>query len=341
MKNTADKNVLVTGGAGFIGSNFVRLALQQRPDWNVIALDLLTYAGNLDNLADLSENPRCRFVKADICDRDALEPIFRDGVHCVVNFAAESHVDRSIMDASAFVRTNVLGTQLLLDLARLHDVSTYLHVGTDEVYGSLGATGRFTETSPLEPNNPYAASKAAADLLVLACHKTHGVPCVVTRCSNNYGPFQFPEKVIPLFCTNLIQGEQVPLYGDGLNVRDWIHVRDHCEAVLAVAQRGTPGEVYNISAEVEVSNVDLTHAILREFGRDESMIRHVEDRAAHDRRYALDPAKIRDQLGWEAKIDFDDGLRETIDWYRQNEEWWRAIKTGDYLQYYERQYGRR
>jgi len=333
------KRVLVTGAAGFIGTNFVRRALAQKPDWYIVAYDALTYAGNPANLAGLENTGRFEFVRADICDADAVDAVFGPALWAVINFAAESHVDRSIMGAGEFVRTNVLGTQVLLERARHADLHRFVQVSTDEVYGSLGPRGRFTENSPLAPNSPYSASKAAADLLVRSYYVTHGVPAVITRCSNNYGPYQFPEKVIPLFVTNLLENRQVPLYGDGLNVRDWIHVQDHCDALLLVLEAGVPGAVYNIGADNELTNRQLTLAILSELGKDESMIRFVKDRPAHDRRYAIDSGKIRRELGWQPRVDFADGLRATIRWYIEHEAWWRAIKSGAYRLYYERQYG--
>ncbi len=331
--------VLVTGAAGFIGNNFVRLLLRERQDAQVVALDALTYAGNLANLADCLERPNCTFVRADICDAEALTPLFEDGFDAVVNFAAESHVDRSILGAAEFVRTNVQGTQTLLDLARQHGVGRFLQVSTDEVYGSLGPEGKFVETMPLAPSSPYSASKAAADLLVAAAHHTFGVPVLITRCSNNYGPYQFPEKLIPLFVTNLLQGEQVPLYGDGLNVRDWIHVDDHCAGVYAVLERGQIGRVYNIGGDCEKTNKAIALRLLELTGRDESAIKYVKDRPGHDRRYAMDITRIREELGWAPAIGFDEGLAATVAWYREHEAWWRAIRTGAYLTYYEQQYG--
>jgi dTDP-glucose 4,6-dehydratase len=331
--------ILVTGAAGFIGSNFVRLVRRRRAEWDVVALDALTYAGNLENLADLEPGEHYRFVKADICDTAALVHLFRAGVTAIVNFAAESHVDRSILGAGEFIRTNVLGVQTLLDLARQYEVQRFLQVSTDEVYGSLGATGRFQETSPLCPSSPYSASKAAADLLVLAYRRTFQVPALITRCSNNYGPYQFPEKLIPLFVTNLLSGQKVPLYGDGLNVRDWVHVEDHCEAILEVLERGRLGEVYNIGGNCELPNVEIARRILRHLGFDESMIERVKDRPGHDRRYAVDASKLAAEVGWRPRIDFEAGLASTIQWYIDNPAWWRRIKTGEYLHYYERQYG--
>jgi dTDP-glucose 4,6-dehydratase len=331
--------ILVTGAAGFIGSNFVRRLREKRPEWQVVAFDALTYAGNLENLRGLDDSPQFEFVRGDICDSEAVRAVLDTQVGAVVNFAAETHVDRSIHGSADFIRTNVLGTQVLLEQSRLSEVRRYLQVSTDEVYGSLGPEGRFTEDSPLCPNSPYSASKAAADLLVRAYHRTYGLPAVVTRCSNNYGPYQFPEKVIPLFITNLLEERKVPLYGDGLNVRDWIHVQDHCDALLAVLERGQPGEVYNIGAGNEMTNLELTHALLRELRHDASMIHYVKDRLAHDRRYAVDTRKIQQALNWRPQIDFADGLRRTVQWYRENQAWWRAIKSGAYRTYYERQYG--
>ena len=331
--------VLVTGAAGFIGNNFVRLLLNERDDVHVIALDALTYAGNLANLADVKNDPRFRFVRGDICNADILCPLFETGLEAVVNFAAESHVDRSILGAQAFVRTNVTGVQVLLDLARNHGVGRFLQVSTDEVYGSLGPTGKFTEQTPLAPNSPYSASKAAADHLVQSYHHTFGLPTLITRCSNNYGPYQFPEKLIPLFATNLLEGRQVPLYGDGLNVRDWIHVRDHCSAILAVLERGEPGQAYNIGGDCELPNIEIARRILAHLKKDDSFIEYVKDRPGHDRRYAMDITCISKALGWEPRIDFVQGLAETVDWYAANDAWWRRIKTGEYLTYYEKQYG--
>jgi len=335
------RRVLVTGAAGFIGANFVRRALAAQPDWHIVAYDALTYAGNLENLAGLAESGRFEFVHGDICDAAAVRAACAAPLWALVNFAAESHVDRSIHGGAEFVRTNGLGTQVLLDAARQSGVDRYLQVSTDEVYGSLGPTGKFTETSPLAPNSPYSASKAGADLLVRAYHETHGLPALITRCSNNYGPYQFPEKVIPLFITNLLENQPVPLYGDGLNVRDWIHVWDHCDALRLVLERGTPGEVYNIGGDNELTNLTLTHTILRELGKDQSFIRPVKDRPAHDRRYAVDFTKLTTALGWRPQVPFASGIRETVRWYRENEAWWRAIKSGAYRQYYEKQYGQR
>ena len=331
--------LLVTGGCGFIGGHFIRRILAADPDVLVVNFDALTYAGNLANLADLAGHPRYRFVKGDVADRDAVRGAFRLGVRHVVHFAAESHVDRSIQDSGPFVRTNVLGTQVLLDAAREFGVERLVIVSTDEVYGSLGPTGLFTETTPLAPSSPYSASKAAADLLALSYAHTFGLPVLVTRCSNNYGPYQFPEKLIPLFITNLLRGEPVPVYGDGGQVRDWIHVRDHCAAVHRVWRDGRAGEVYNIGGRCEKTNLELTHALLDLLGKPRSLIRHVRDRPGHDRRYAIDCTKIERELGWRPDTPFEQGLLETIEWYRSNAEWVAQVRSGEYREYYQRQYG--
>jgi dTDP-glucose 4,6-dehydratase len=322
--------IVVTGCCGFIGSNFVRYLLANDPAVTVINLDALTYAGNLQNLADLAGHPRYRFVHADITDRAAVRSVVGTGISGLIHFAAESHVDRSIHDSGPFVHTNVLGTQVLLDAAREFRVPRCLQVSTDEVYGSLGPTGYFTEDSPLAPNSPYAASKAAADLLVRSYVHTFGLPALITRCSNNYGPYQFPEKLIPLFITNLLRNEPVPVYGDGLNVRDWIHVRDHCAALLQVWKAGRIGEVYNIGGRCERTNLELTHALLDSLGKPRSLIRHVPDRLGHDRRYAIDCGKIERELGWRPRIALDEGLRETVRWYQEHSDWVERIRTGEY-----------
>jgi dTDP-glucose 4,6-dehydratase len=332
--------LLVTGGCGFIGSNFVRYLLQTDPDVRVINYDKLTYAGNPQNLADLAGHPRYRFVRGDITDRQRMRETLGKGVDVLINFAAESHVDRSIHDSGPFLHTNVLGTQVLLDAARAARVARFVQVSTDEVYGSLGPEGAFTEQTPAAPNSPYAASKAAADLLVRSYVHTFGLPAVITRCSNNYGPYQFPEKLIPLFITNLLRDEPVPVYGDGLQVRDWIHVRDHCAALDRVWRAGRAGEVYNVGGRCERTNLDLTHTLLAILGKPPSLIRHVPDRPGHDRRYAIDCAKIEAELGWRPAVGFEEGLRQTVDWYVAHPEWVANIRTGEYLKYYERQYGR-
>jgi len=333
--------ILVTEAAGFIGSNFVRMLLGiKKGQWSVLAYDALTYAGNLANLAGLEGDESFTFVKGDICDGLAIEAVMA-GVDVLVNFAAESHVDRSIMSAADFIRTNIEGTRVLADAARQHNVKRFVQVSTDEVYGSLGKTGLFTETTPLDPNSPYSASKAAADMLVIAYHRTYGFPVVVTRCSNNYGPYQFPEKLIPLFVTNLLEDRKVPVYGDGMQIRDWIHVADHCRAILAVIEHGTDGQIYNIGGENEQYNMDITRMILGHLGKDESYIEYVTDRLGHDRRYAIDPTKSKQQLNWMPQVMFEDGMRDTIEWYINNKPWWSAIKSGEYMKYYEEQYGGR
>jgi dTDP-glucose 4,6-dehydratase len=331
-------SVLVTGGCGFIGSNFIHYLLEAEPEVGVVNLDALTYAGNLANLADLAGHPRYRFVHGDITDREAVRRALA-GAHTLINFAAESHVDRSIQDSGPFVRTNVLGTQVLLDAAREFGVRRVIHVSTDEVYGSLGPTGAFTEETPLAPNSPYAASKAAADLLVRSYVHTFGLPAVVTRCSNNYGPYQFPEKLIPLFISNLMRDESVPVYGDGLQVRDWIHVRDHAAAVHRAWRDGRPGEVYNFGGRCERTNLALTHTLLDVLGKPRSLIKYVKDRPGHDRRYAIDCAKAERELGWKPVVPFEQGLRDTVRWYHENAAWVAGVRSGEYLKYYEKQYG--
>ena len=320
--------VLVTGGAGFIGSNYVRAVLRGRypgfADADLVVLDLLTYAGTMTNLAEVRDSPRLRFVQGDIRDAATVAQVMA-GVHTVVHFAAESHVDRSIDGAADFVSTNVLGTQVLLQAALNAGVTKFVHVSTDEVYGSI-EQGSWSESHPLEPNSPYSASKAASDLLARAYHRTHGLPVCVTRCSNNYGPHQFPEKVIPLFISNLLDGAQVPLYGDGLNVRDWLHVDDHCRGVQLVAEAGRPGEVYNIGGGTELTNRELTDRLLGAVGADQSMVRPVADRKGHDRRYSVDWSKIRDELGYRPGVGFGDGLAATVEWYGQHRDWWEPLK---------------
>jgi dTDP-glucose 4,6-dehydratase len=333
--------VLVTGGCGFIGSNFIRHLLETDADVRVINFDKLTYAGNPENLRDLADEPRYQFVRGDITDREQVRAALRKGVKHVIHFAAESHVDRSIQDSGPFIHTNVVGTQVLLDAAREAQVERYVQVSTDEVYGSLGDTGFFTEQTPLAPNSPYAASKAAADLLVRSYVHTFHLPALITRCSNNYGPYQFPEKLIPLFITNLQRDEQVPVYGDGLNVRDWIHVRDHCAGIDRVWREGRVGEVYNIGGRCERNNLELTFALLDAMGKPRSLIRYVKDRPGHDRRYAIDCAKMEQELGWRPTVNFEEGLRQTIQWYLDNEEWVANVRSGEYLKYYEKQYAGR
>ncbi len=334
--------LLVTGCAGFIGSNFVLQMRDTNPDVTLINVDLLTYAGNLENLKALEGDEGHVFVRADVADRAAMDAIFSehkpDGV---IHFAAESHVDRSILDASPFVHNNVMGTQVLLDLARQHGVSRYLQVSTDEVYGSLGSTGLFTESTSIAPNSPYAASKAAADMLVRAAGHTHGMDVVITRCSNNYGPLQFPEKLIPLMIANALEGKELPVYGDGMQIRDWLHVSDHNTAIWRVFEKGRAGEVYNIGGNNEWPNIDVVKLILATLGLDESLIRYVKDRPGHDRRYAIDASKIRDELGWEPARRFEEALPETIQWYRENRDWWERVRSGAYRDYYDSQYAAR
>lgn len=318
------KTILVTGGAGFIGSNFIHYLFREHPGVKVINLDLLTYAGNLENLKAWEDNPDYRFVKGDIADAKIVNGIVPEADY-IVNFAAESHVDRSIEDPSVFIRTNVMGTQVLLDAARKHEIKRYLQISTDEVYGSLGPTGYFTEATPLAPNSPYSASKAGADLLAAAYFETYGLPVLITRCSNNYGPYQFPEKLIPFFIKRLLNNQTVPVYGDGLNIRDWLHVEDHCSAIDAVLQKGSPGQVYNIGGNNEKTNMEITKFVLAGLNKPESMIEYVKDRLGHDRRYAIDSSKTRRELGWEPKIGFDQGIKQTIAWYLDNREWWEKL----------------
>jgi dTDP-glucose 4,6-dehydratase len=332
--------LLVTGGAGFIGSNFVRHILKEHPDWEITNLDKLTYAGNLENLRDIENNLRYRFVKGDIADGQLINNLLEDRFHAITNFAAESHVDRSILDASPFIETNVKGTQVLLEGAKKHGIKRFIQVSTDEVYGSTDR-GYFGEESPLSPSSPYSASKTAADLLCLAYFKTHHLPAIVTRCTNNLGPYQFPEKLIPLAITNALEDKPIPVYGDGLNVRDWIFVGDHCRALDAVIQKGRPGEIYNIGGGNEKTNLELIHKLLELLDKPRSLIQFVTDRPAHDRRYALDCAKIARELGWKPAYSFEKALSATVDWYLKNESWWRSIKSGEYAKYYDRMYSHR
>mgnify|MGYP001306828828 FL=1 len=331
--------VLVTGGAGFIGSNYIHYTLGHYEDVSIINVDALTYAGNLHNLQAVDRSERYRFVRADITDRAALEPLFAEGLDAVVHFAAESHVDRSIAQPDLFVRTNVLGTQTLLELARQYGVGKFVHVSTDEVYGTLGEEGLFTETTRLEPNSPYSASKAGSDLLVRAYHETYGLPVNITRCSNNYGPYQFPEKLIPLMLQQAMDDQPLPVYGDGLNIRDWLYVEDHCSAIDLVLRKGRNGEVYNIGGRNERTNLQVVRTILTELGKPESLITYVEDRLGHDRRYAIDADKIRNELGWTPKHDYESGIRETIRWYQANKQWLDDVRSGSYRAYYDTRYG--
>jgi len=336
--------VLITGGAGFIGSNLAHYIAEVRPTWNISVLDALTYAGNLANISELINKHKISFVKEDISNTVAVNHLFsREKFELVFHLAAESHVDRSIHGAAAFVRTNVMGTQTLLDAARSSGVLRFVHISTDEVYGSLGPTGRFVESTPLDPSSPYSASKASSDLMVLATGRTHKFDVVVTRCTNNYGPYHFPEKLIPLFITNALENKSLPLYGDGMNVRSWLYVRDHCEALLLAAEMGRAGEVYNIGGmeEAEIPNVHVTRAILKILGKPETLIKKVADRPAHDFRYAIDYTKSNEELGWSPRTHFDVGLKKTVEWYLENEAWWRSIKSGEYLSFYEKNYSDR
>ncbi len=330
-------HILVTGGCGFIGSNFVRYMLSRYPH-AITNIDKLTYAGNLENLKGLEKEPRYRFIKGDIANASDIEKALSHDIDIVVNFAAESHVDRSILDPEAFVKTNINGTYLLLEAARRNGIKKFMQVSTDEVYGSLPPAGKFTEDTRLAPNSPYSASKASADLLAMAYCKTFGTPVVITRCSNNYGPYQFPEKLIPLLITNAIQNLEVPVYGDGMNVRDWIHVEDHCEAIALVLEKGEPGNVFNVGAENERANIEIVKSILDVLGKPHSLIKYVTDRPGHDRRYAIDNNKIRSTLGFQPRRDFKTGLEETVGWYLENRSWWESIRTGEYLKYYDKMY---
>ncbi len=325
------KKALVTGGAGFIGSNFIHLFLKSNPDYAVVNLDLMTYAGNLDNLLTIQNDPRYTFVKGDICDRELLKQLFQThNFSAVIHFAAESHVDRSITGPETFITTNVLGTQCLLHTAKEYwdghyEGRRFVHVSTDEVYGSLGPTGYFTEETPIAPNSPYSSSKAGSDLLVRAYFETYHFPSIITRCSNNYGPYQFPEKLIPLMITNALRDIALPVYGDGLNIRDWLFVEDHCSAIDVVLNKGTPGQVYNIGGNNEKTNIEIVKMLLAELGKPESLIKYVQDRPGHDRRYAIDASKIKNELGWEPATKFKDGLKNTIKWYVENKWWWEKL----------------
>jgi dTDP-glucose 4,6-dehydratase len=331
--------ILVTGGAGFIGSNFVHHVLRNHPTDQVVVVDKLTYAGNLRNLGNALNDSRCQFVRMDINDA-AITGVVA-GCDVVVHFAAESHVDRSIEDAAPFVKTNVEGSWRLVEVCRARGVSRFVHVSTDEVYGSIEGKGKFSESSQLSPTSPYAASKAASDLLVLAAVKTHRFPAIVTRCTNNYGPFQFPEKFIPLMISRALANQHLPVYGDGRQVRDWIHVQDHCQALDTILRKGKEGEVYNIGGECELENIAVARKILKALGRAEDLLKFVADRPAHDRRYALDCSKLKESLGWTPTWNFDQGLAETIDWYQANSAWLREILNGEYREYFERHYARR
>ena len=347
------KNILVTGGAGFIGSNFTKFMLDKHPNYKIINVDVLTYAGNLENLKDIADNPKYTFIRRDIRDRAKIDEIFASySIDTVVNFAAESHVDRSIVEPEVFLTTNIIGTQVLLDVAKKKwkvnpddkhckeyrpDVK-FLQVSTDEVYGALGATGMFVETMPLLPNSPYSASKASADMIVRAYHETFGMPVNITRCSNNYGPYQFPEKLIPLMINNCLKEKDLPVYGDGMQIRDWLHVSDHCSAIDTVLHKGLNGEIYNIGGNNEKANIEIVKLIIATLGKSESLIKYVKDRPGHDRRYAIDNTKITTKLGWKPAYTFEQGMKETIEWYLNNKDWIENIVSGDYMKYYEKMY---
>lgn len=328
--------ILITGGAGFIGSNFIKYVLRNYSEFEIINLDLLTYAGNLENLAEIQNDPRYKFVKGDIIDFDLVNSLIKE-CDFIINFAAESHVDRSIDNPDIFIKTNVLGTQTLLNVVRKNKIEKYIQISTDEVYGSI-ESGLFSEKSNLLPSSPYSASKAAADLLVLANFKTFNLPVIITRCSNNYGPYQFPEKFLPLMILNIMKDKKIPIYGDGLNVRDWIFVEDHCSAIMNVLLKGTLGKIYNIGANSEYKNIDLTKIVLKMMNKSENLISFIPDRPGHDRRYAIDSSKIKNELGWKPKTTFDQGIKKTVKWYQNNETWINKVLSGEYKEYYEKKY---
>ncbi len=333
------KNILVTGGAGFIGSNFINYILDKKDDYNIVNLDKLTYAGNLENLISSQNKKNYKFIHGDITNPELINFLFgKYELEYVINFAAESHVDRSILSSKEFVTTNILGTNILLDAARNFNVKKFLQISTDEVYGTLGNEGLFSEETPLAPNSPYSSSKASADMLAIANYKTYGMPVVITRCSNNYGPYQFPEKLIPLMIINSLHDKKLPVYGDGKNVRDWIYVLDHCRAIEMVFEKGEKGEIYNVGASTEMKNIDIVKLILNYLKKSDSLIEFVKDRLGHDRRYAIDSSKIENTLGWSPENSFEDAIIKTIDWYINNKDWWNRIITGEYLEYYQKQY---
>ena len=334
--------IIVTGGAGFIGSNFIFYMLEKHPDYRIVCLDKLTYAGNLSTLEPVMSNPNFRFVKLDICDKDGVDKLFKEEQpDIVVNFAAESHVDRSIENPQVFLETNIIGTSVLMDACRKYNVKRFHQVSTDEVYGDLPLDRPdlfFHEDTPLHTSSPYSSSKAAADLLVMAYHRTYGLPVTISRCSNNYGPYQFPEKLIPLMIANCLANKPLPVYGEGINVRDWLYVEDHCKAIDLIIHNGKVGEVYNIGGHNEMRNIDIVKLILKELNKDESLITYVTDRKGHDQRYAIDPTKIHNELGWLPETMFKDGIKKTIRWYLDNKQWWEDIVSGEYQEYYERMY---
>lgn len=337
--------IIVTGGAGFIGSNFIFHMLKEHPDYRIVCIDSLTYAGNLSTLEPAMKNPNFRFVKLDICDKEGVDKLFKEEKpDIVVNFAAESHVDRSIENPQIFLETNIIGTSVLMDASRKYEVKRFHQVSTDEVYGDLPLDRPdlfFHEDTPLHTSSPYSSSKAAADLLVMAYHRTYGLPVTISRCSNNYGPYQFPEKLIPLMIANCLANKPLPVYGEGINVRDWLYVEDHCKAIDLIIHKGRVGEVYNIGGHNEMKNIDIVKLILKELGKDESLIKHVTDRKGHDQRYAIDPTKIHNELGWLPETMFKDGIKKTIRWYLDNKEWWETIVSGEYQHYYEKMYKNR
>ncbi len=337
--------IIVTGGAGFIGSNFVFYMLGKYSDYRIVCLDKLTYAGNLSTLDPVMENPKFRFVKEDICDREAVNRLFEEEhPDMVVNFAAETHVDRSIEAPDVFLQSNIMGTAVLMDACRKYGIKRYHQVSTDEVYGDLPLDRPdlfFTEETPIHTSSPYSSAKAGADLLVLAYHRTFGLPVTISRCSNNYGPYQFPEKLIPLMIANALADKPLPVYGDGLNVRDWLYVEDHCKAIDLIIHKGREGEVYNVGGHNEKQNIEIVKIICKELGKPESLIAYVGDRKGHDRRYAIDPAKIHEELGWLPETKFEDGIKKTIQWSLENREWWETIVSGEYQNYYEKMYGNR
>ncbi len=337
--------IIVTGGAGFIGSNFIFYMMDRHPDYRIVCLDSLTYAGNLSTLKSVLDKPNFRFVKEDICNREAVDRLFREEhPDMVVNFAAETHVDRSIEDPGVFLNTNIMGTAVLMDACRKYGIKRFHQVSTDEVYGDLPLDRPdlfFTETTPINPSSPYSAAKASADFLVMAYHRTFGLPVSISRCSNNYGPYQFPEKLIPLMIANALADKPLPVYGEGINVRDWLYVEDHCKAIDLIIHNGREGEVYNIGGHNEMRNIDIVKIILKQLDKPESLITHVTDRKGHDMRYAIDPAKIHAELGWLPETMFNDGIKKTIQWYLDNRSWWEEIVNGEYQQYYERMYGNR
>ena len=333
-------NILVTGGAGFIGSNFVRYMLNKYSEYHIINLDALTYCGNLENLKDIENKDNYTFIKGDIRDKDIVDDLVKKCDY-VINFAAESHVDRSITDPEIFIKSNVLGTQVLLNASKEYGVDKYIQISTDEVYGTLGSEGYFTETTPLQPNSPYSASKAGGDLITRAYHETFDLPINITRCSNNYGPFQFPEKLIPLMISNALEDVKLPVYGDGKNIRDWLHVLDHCRAIDLVMHEGKIGEVYNIGGNNEKQNIEIVKLILETLNKSESLIEFVSDRLGHDRRYAIDSTKIQQELGWSPEYTFEKGISETIKWYLDNQDWTDQVKSGQYQEYYQKMYTNR